>query len=340
MLPRLLQRCAAGLAVAGALLATASAVDAPRPLTVPPLPAVLDHAKAGSIPIECIYVSPTADEGRIGDALTVLISAHESAKVRQWLVRFTLAAATPEERAAAKPMTATITVNEQKHVFTAGDPVALDVQTAGPFSAQAKPPGEPKRSRVLVSPKLLGLGLDRASEMMIRTPAPTPAEAGTSPPATTTPPTTLSFEDGQLFAGLFPSMMSFFQAVDSTPGLREILWSVLEKPSLWSIARRGGKIDAGFNFGKASTASGADWGVPDMPCYRMELTLSLNGQPALECAFYVTSPRPPLLATAGIVGIVADSPKDKAKRVLIRVLSGQRVKDAAPALASAVPASK
>jgi hypothetical protein len=29
------------------------------------------------------------------------------------------------------------------------------------------------------------------------------------------------------------------EAIEKTPGLREILWDIVEKPSVWSIVRRG-----------------------------------------------------------------------------------------------------
>lgn len=54
----------------------------------------------------------------------------------------------------------------------------------------------------------------------------------------------------------------------------------------------------------------------------MGLQIQLQGKPALNSRLALTTPRVPLLNTAGVVGIAAARPNGKGPRVMIRVVSG------------------
>lgn len=139
---------------------------------------------------------------------------------------------------------------------------------------------------------------------------------------------------------MFPALITFFMGVQNTPGLREILWDVTELPSVWSVLKHGGKVNPGFNIEEdiAAVEPGA-WTMPDRSLYRMGIALSLNEQPALRISLTVTSPLPPLLTTAGIVGIVAQPPGKKDKRMDLRVVAAHRAHSVISSVAE-VPSKK
>jgi len=116
--------------------------------------------------------------------------------------------------------------------------------------------------------------------------------------------------------------------VQSTPGLSEILWDISEMPSVWPIVKHGGKISPGFNFGEdVGELPPTSWTVPGRQLYHMGLAVSLNDQPTLRATLVVTSPRPPLLNTAGIIGILARPPAGGPdKRLDIQILAAHRAR--------------
>ena len=61
----------------------------------------------------------------------------------------------------------------------------------------------------------------------------------------------------------------------------------------------------------------------DVKSYFLPLVFSLNSKPAMACRLAVTSPRPPLLTSAGIVGIAAQRPDGKGPHLMIRLLAGR-----------------
>ena len=126
--------------------------------------------------------------------------------------------------------------------------------------------------------------------------------------------------------GFFPALAAFLQGIQDTPGLREILWDLIEKPSVWSIVKNRGRVDLTMNFdGKGVAAlERPSWVPAGSALYHLSPTLALNNQPALHCWLFVTAPRPPLLTTAGIVGIVASPPSSNDKRLDIRILAAHR----------------
>ena len=66
----------------------------------------------------------------------------------------------------------------------------------------------------------------------------------------------------------------------------------------------------------------AQWGVPDgSRVFTLPIRVELSQQPALNATLLVTDPRPSLLACGGIVGFVAQNPKNDEIYVTLRVIS-------------------
>src|SRR2546422_9385059 len=60
------------------------------------------------------------------------------------------------------------------------------------------------------------------------------------------------------------------------------------------------------------------------PVYHLPLVLKLNKDPALTLTFVVTSPNPPLLACAGVVGLLAEKPGQTQNYLTFRVLTARK----------------
>lgn len=309
---------------------------APRPLDlpalIPPQPDLVAYAAAHDLPLTGIDQTPRGTTGVPGDSVTALITLREGRTAKQWLVRLELALPTDKERKTNPVSESEMTVNGHKYHFSGGDPLALDIRIAGPFIAGKKPPTEEKKTRTLVPPNFLALGLDEACRVLTAVMHSPEKSSGTSPPSAPASPPVISPREEQIVGGMFPALVTFFNAAQTTPGIHDIMWTVLDLPSAWSILKRGGKIEPDFTFGdNLSAVAPAAWAMPDRPLFYLDLDLTLNEQPALQASFVVTSPAPPLLNTAGIVGLVAQSPTKKDKRMDLQVVAAHR---AAPAQAT------
>ena len=271
------------------------------PPAIAPQPAVLAFAASHGFAVGGIDPPGEPGPGTIGDAISALVTLHEGARSRQWLVEFKIGLA------AANPGTAhstfTVGVNGHNFKFSADATTPLNIRVAGPFADGRKPPAAEVRARAPISPDFLGLGLDSFCRVFIELKRANPAsfaDPGSKPAG---PPPVIADGDLRTVAGGVPALMSFVQGIAQTPGLREILFSIVDKPSAWSVIKRGGKLDLGFNLGSDSAeVDPAGRLLPASPLYRLPFTLNLNQQPALRCVLYVMAPRPSLVATAGVVG--------------------------------------
>jgi len=136
----------------------------------------------------------------------------------------------------------------------------------------------------------------------------------------------LTDEDERAIAATVPSLNEFARVIARTPGLREVLFSVVEKPSLWSLLANLGRIETDFRFrsGEVVPSSEPPLGFAGVGrCYVVPFTFSINGKAALECTMLVTEPRPPLRLCGGIVAIVAEVPGRSDVRLIVRVLAAR-----------------
>jgi hypothetical protein len=126
-------------------------------------------------------------------------------------------------------------------------------------------------------------------------------------------------------SGAVPTLMSYFDIVEHTEGLEDLLFKLVKMPSLWSIVRHGG-VEAGLQIGKkASEANSTDWNLPtSVPVYYLPCTFTLNGQPAVNITMVVTSPHPPLLICGGVIALLAERPGDSETYMTLRVISAKR----------------
>lgn len=104
-----------------------------------------------------------------------------------------------------------------------------------------------------------------------------------------------------------------------------VLWEIVERPSLISVALQGG-ISLGLSMDPddATDEPSALAPVPGPVC-RVPLTLEVNGTKALKCDLIVAPPTPPLGPCNGLLGIDAVNPRDPSKRITLRLLAARHV---------------
>jgi hypothetical protein len=313
-----------------------------RPIVA--LPIASEAVEKAQVPLQGIGAPMDRVGLRKGDSVTALVSHLDRGKVRQWVVF--LSANPPEKTAVVKvPPEFKVYSSSGREIRIAGETSAVAIRVLGPF-AEGENGGKKAKglwSGTPVDQAFLALGLDRVCAMSIRlrevkeagnhavpegfqlgfSPKPYPAEK-TAFSRPVLDRLGVTEEDERAFAGSAPALMSFFQIVMQTQGLEEILKSVLDIP--WtSVIANGGVVNPFFKFlGPFEEISAASWRLPEgAKCYALKFQLLLNNKPSLNCQLAVTAPRPPLLASGGIVGFAAQRPDGKGPVLLMQVVDAR-----------------
>lgn len=326
---------AALVALACSFLGSRAAETPPRPppefRQVPPLASLRAAADAAKIPLDPIGAPLDRTTLVQGDVVTALVSLTDGAQLQQWLVALEVVEATAKEKQDKNPPM--VFHRSSGHVLRFdSERAALAIRTFGPLAgdkAGGKPPAV-KQSRAVVDADFLMLGLHRAPAMSERMRKARDAVPGRPhgevqigpqpyPPEVVAQARKNREIDGVTEAdergliGSFLAVVQFFQIASRTPGLQDVVMSVIDIP-WWSIIRRGGKMP-GVNFDILPDQRAIDetpWGLPKgSGMWAFPFGLRLNGEPALLCQLAVVEPRPPLLPAAGIVGLAAGRPDGK-----------------------------
>jgi hypothetical protein len=133
-------------------------------------------------------------------------------------------------------------------------------------------------------------------------------------------------EEERALGGSYPALVSYFDVVQHTQGLEDLVMKVIERPSLFSLAMNLGIRSVGFSWlgARLSSAPASAWGMSDaVPIYEIPMTLMLNEHPSLNITMIVTTPRPPLLTSAGILGVIAEKPGKKEPSLVIRIIGAR-----------------
>jgi hypothetical protein len=317
-----------------------------------PLPAIASYAAREKIPIEGIDPPVDAPRNQVGDSVVALVTLSDRGHFRQWLLRVNMVELTADERHMPPPSPEVFhTSTGSKFQFETAR-VALSLKLVGPVRDDqradgGKRPAE-KQARALVSAGFLRLGFDRAAAALMRVQA---AEESGRPfnfgiAGTPFPPDAvaknkvvadamgLTPEEEQAFAGVPPALFAFFDVVQKTPGLREILFEMLDKPSLaWTALTHRGKLNPSIESSGAATSAvdTKKWGENLPAGYRLPISIMLNRKPALACKFIVTTPQAPLLASAGIIGLLVETPGNSERQLAIRLVAAKAGNPLSPA---------
>jgi hypothetical protein len=312
---------------------------------ITPFPALAAASQSNQISLAGIGTLVPNSELQPGDSVTALIAFFEKgARQTQWLLHLQVVPPVDTEKTNNSPPPMVIHTTTGAKLEFLSSPAYVNLRTLGPFSepgAKRKPPKSLDQvERVTLNEGFLKLGLDKASAVILRLNEASPAQkeglfsfAGkpfseTEIKAGRERAQTLQLTDDELrsLAGAGPALMSYFSIVQRTAGLEDILFKLLDLPSLWSILRRGG-VSANFRMEskQIAPADPADWGLPASErLYHLPLVLELNNQLALNITLAVTSPQSPLLACGGIVGLLAERPDEKERFLTLRIVSARR----------------
>ena len=286
----------------------------------------------------------TADaKPQAGDTVTALVELGSFFGKRprsQWIIRLQLAAKTPAESPAGQPSDVVLYTNTGEKFTFHSELSGMKLETLGPIKADAKPdqPLPVKHREIFAATDFLSLNLYRTTLVVRRlndsnhnpglslaaSPRPFPAdEVNMQRPRAET--LNLTSDDLRSFSGSAPALSQFLRIVRLTPDLQDILFQVLDKPSLIDVFRHGADSSLNFNFRLGHGAMGGQeifW--PDAKhgdFGGLMFDLEVFKKPVLRVMLFVTNPRPPLMVSAGIVGIVAFSPSKPDRFVAVRVLS-------------------
>lgn len=307
---------------------------------LPSTTAVLTKA---AVATEGIVVAPAEVGIQKTDTVTLLVQAMEDKSLRQWAVVLSINDIKPEEKLLRSKAFAIYLSTGRKVDFSPSPFEGMLIHVLGPFSA-AKGAAKAKDvwSGSLVNPQFLGLGIDQTAALFRRLALrsqedPTlkggnfsvGSEVFSTEQINETRkwvgPMAVTEAEERAYAGFIPSMFDFFKIASQTPGVREIVFEILDVP-WWSLVAHGGRIsDIYFELlGPFDELPAAAWGLPsEARVYSMGLRLHLLGKPALNCRLALTVPRVPLLNCAGIVGFAAMRPNGKGPQLMIRVMAAK-----------------
>lgn len=327
----------AAVLVAGRVLAAENGPDFTKFAAIPPGPDVVATAEARKIPLS--GSDPPGEPGEIhpGDSFTALVTLCEKGGKRtQWLLYLTALPDKPKESGKTNETIVLYSGRSNRFEF-ASSPAQVRLETIGPFSGATSKKKVPEKSETFTLDKgLLSLGLDQAARTVWR--AVQANESGhfyfdAAPPNAkqmaearrVADKLQLTLDEERALGGGIPALFSYFEVVQHTEGLEDIMLKVVRKPSLWSIIRHVGvAVNLRFQLKQITPAEPGSWGsLAGASIYYFPMALELNQQLALTVTFAVTDPRPPLLSCGGIIGMLAEKPGDKETYLTLRIVSAR-----------------
>jgi hypothetical protein len=317
---------------------TADVASKLRP--VAPFPAAVASAQANKIPLEGIDATRDDDALKPGDSVTALVTLHEKGtRPRQWLIYEEAVAPAPKETAEMKAQPMVIYTKSGNKFDFKSSPTIVAVRTFGPFpdpGDKRKLKVEEKSARFPLDKGFLSLGLDRGAASLIRLKQGklhglfefrekpfNDADIATG--RKLAEEAHITVDDERALCGGCPALLSYCNCAQQTPGLQDIFFKVVDTPSVWSVVRHMG-VSANLTvrtdlFRPADAVAWESSG--GTPVYYFPIGLDLNNQPALRLTMVVTSPKPPLLACGGIVGMLGEKPGEKETFLTLRVISAR-----------------
>jgi hypothetical protein len=303
-------------------------------------------AEREGFPLGDVQLADASAKAGPGDSVTALVSLSSfdgRLKPKQWIIRLRLSSANFQPQPNEGPTKDTTYYTNCGDVFAFHSAVSpMDLETLGPIPADSRTEAhiEEKRTRIAVNTEFLGLNLNRAANVILRLrqqEAKVPGTkygiiAGGSPfPAAESDANGRKLEaigigedDRRAFTGSLPALEQFLDIVRRTPDLQGILLEILDRPSAIDIFRSAARENITFQFivGGHSTGQEMFWKGPTAGEFGiLAFNLEIYGKPVLTAALFVTAPAPPLEVSAGVLGVVAFSPSEPDKFVVVRVLS-------------------
>lgn len=332
------------LFVNGAALRAAEA-DRPPPSFrhLAPLASVAEASRAAGVALEGWAPYAAREQLAPGDGVTAVVSLIKGDNLRQWLLDVAAGATTAEEQARPDQTVVRYSATGHEFNFNAGR-AAVNIRMIGPLresDAGRRAAREPavRQHRMLVSADYLALGLDRFTAAFIRLAQFKPADPSHPPqvkvnfadtpfPAATVADAKKAAEevgftaaDERAILGASLALPEFVRLASSTPGLRDLFFSIIDVP-WWSIIRNR-QVALGTHFLPGmKELDPVAWGLPaSEKVYALPCLLLINEKPALLFQLAVVAPRPPLTVCAGIVGFAGSAPDGTGPVLTLQVVS-------------------
>jgi len=331
-------------------------LDIENELVAAPFAATRAVALKNQVPLQGYASWTERDRLATGDSVTLLVTESSTPARRQWLITITAESNSVASRRDDSSDDVRLFTNTGHEIRYANDPATLAMRIWGPFADTPTDKNESpqfpasEEARDAVNENFLRLGFAQACDAMMRlhrarTDGRLAPDIMFSVGIKPFPPPELaegmqlvdaagfSLEDERAIAGTVPALMEFFDIASRAPGLRGLVWELLKKPSIWSVISRIGRVDSGVRFhaNEVSAIAAEPWGLPaSTSVFQIPFTLELNDKPGLLCALAVTQPRPPLLVSAGILGLSVQSPQDDGKHIFLRVIAARTAQTGGP----------
>jgi 23S rRNA maturation mini-RNase III len=300
----------------------------PKLRAIPACAAVAAAASTNSIPIAGTDPQLATNLLHSGDSVTILGTIFLKKKEAQWLLY--IEAEKPGINVTNGPPFV-MEMFGRKMSFESKQ-VPAKLQLLGPFevSGNSHPKFQHQTAELTLNESFLGLGLERAAAVIYnQLTNSTSADNSklTNRSGQISNPKNnkkLTPEEQRAVAGSIPALMSYLRIVEHTEGLEDLLYKLVKLPSPWSIVRHLG-VNAGIYFGReALPANPADWNLPPKtPVYYLPCDILINDQPAARITLVVTTPNPPRLVCAGVVGVLAEKAGDDETYMTLRVISAR-----------------
>lgn len=306
---------------------------------VPPCAELVAAARANDIPLDQIDPLADTDSFNPDDSITALVTLNRKDKrCTQWLLYLEGSARNKPARSNAPSRRIMYSSTGGKLEFHS-QPVPVKLRTLGPFDASQSKRAVKTHNKMAqfdLDEGFLALGLDNAAVAVLRlkqtntkgafgfSSSPFP-EAVIAKNRKATRPVQLTPDEERALAGVGPALDSYFNVVQRTEALSDILYELIDLPSMWSLLRKG--VNAQFRFlnENLGPADHTAWDLPaHLPAYNLPVTLEINKHRALNITFVATSPRPPLRPCAGVIALLAEKPGDKHTYLTLRIISARR----------------
>lgn len=330
------------LVLAWALSLDAFAAQPPSPAeaalaaigsTTEPCAALAAVARSHGIPLDGVDQFTEGAAVNPGDSVTALVTLVEKSCRTEWLLYVSADRQGPS--ATNKPSKMVMHSTTGRKFEFESTRVPVSVRTLGPYDAsnqKRKLKPTDKTARVSLQQGYLALGLDNAAKAAMRLRksktkgglayGPRPfGEKALARGRELTNNIHLTVEEERALGGAGPALESYFTIVQQTEGLSDILFKLVDLPSMWSIARNRG-VAANFQFGNQEIRE-RQVAAGNPAVYEIPVALELNGQVALHITLVATRPQPPLLACAGIMGLVAMRPGANDTCLAVQLLSAK-----------------
>lgn len=304
-------------------------------------------ADRAGLPLDVFTTPGDRSELIAGDSITTVVTLTETNSLTQWIVQLRAVELTDKEKQTPPLGQWRLYTTTGREFDFAGKLAALEIRMIGPLKSgsstdeKAMRAAKDQKVRIQVNSEYLRLGFDQACRTWLRVQKAkahdvllqkqNPGWACNSRKFTAEE-LVKGKRDGELLgfaeneeramAGTLPALMAFFGIALQTSELRDVLREVADIP-WWQLVKHGGQPQINMTFlPQFAQGEPQAWHLPsEEGIWFLPVIFNLFDKPVLACRLAVTVPKPPLLTSAGIVGVAAQRPDGKGPHLMIQVVA-------------------